>query len=227
MKTEGKVESIAYTLTRRRASKSITVRVDEAGHVQVSAPFFVPKAQVEAVITSHRITLLAQMARREARRHTYASGDRFLYEGRMLTLAVIEAEKDRVRIQNDVLIVTTDDHIRVKSLIKEHYRRRVRERVATLMPECATQMGVVVPPFAIRDSKKRWASCSSKGRLSFSLRCQCLTDRQLHYLIIHELAHLIHFDHSPAFYTLLARHVADYRAIQGSIFSVQQESQLV
>lgn len=56
----------------------------------------------------------------------------------------------------------------------------------------------------LRDTRSRWGSCSSKGRLMFSWRLAMAPDQVLDYVAAHEVAHLAHMDHSPAFWAVVA-----------------------
>jgi predicted metal-dependent hydrolase len=230
MKTAGKVSQIPYTLTRRRSSKNIVLRVNDLGHVEVSAPFLVPKATIEEFILANEEKLLTRIAERKERHHTYTDGDRFLYEGRYVELSVAHGSRYNIVEEAGVLRVTTIEEECppkvVEALVLWLYRKRTRQRVKEILPIWAMKLGLATPPFSVRDSKKRWASCSSKGRLNFSLRCQALCDEQLSYLVLHELAHLIHFDHSPDFHALVKQHMSSYKSVQRSLYAVQEESQL-
>ena len=61
---------------------------------------------------------------------------------------------------------------------------------------------VARPPFrlSVRDGRTRWGSCSSRGTLSFSFRIVMAPPATLDYLVVHELVHLDHPNHSPAFW---------------------------
>ena len=231
MKTAGKVAQIPYTLTRRRSNKNIVLRVNDLGQVEVSAPFLVPKAVIEQFILSNEEKLRSRMAERKERHHSYSDGDRFLYEGRYVELSVVHGSKYHIVEQDGILCATTIEADRppevVEALVLWLYKKRTWERVKAMLPSWAMKLGVATPPFSVRDSKKRWASCSSKGKLNFSLRCQALDDEQLSYLVLHELAHLVHFDHSPDFHALLKQHMPSYKSVQRSLSAVQGESQLI
>jgi len=163
--------------------------------------------------------------------HSYSDGDRFLYEGRYVELRVAHGSRYNIVEEDGILRATTIEEDcpppLVEALVRWLYKKRTRERVKAMLPDWAMRLGVATPPFSVRDSKKRWASCSSTGRLNFSLRCQALSDEQLSYLVLHELAHLIHFDHSPDFHALLKEHMSRYKSVQRSLYAVQEESQLL
>ncbi|KAF5058580.1 hypothetical protein DSECCO2_345060 [anaerobic digester metagenome] len=228
MKTQGKVASIPYTLERRKSSRLISVRVLGDGTVKVNAPYRVSLAAIERVIVNHQETLRQAIVEQRMHLHTYQNGDSFLFGGVWYALELRQGAKPTIAVNGKSLVVTycgqEAEPLVVQQLVKELYRTTVKARLEPLVLFWALRLGLPKPPFSVRDSKSRWGSCSAKGRLNFSLRCQILDDVQLSYLVLHELAHLVHFNHSKDFHALLALHMDSYKQVQASIFALQKQS---
>lgn len=69
----------------------------------------------------------------------------------------------------------------------------------------------------VKNQKTRWGSCSRKGTLSFNYRLAFMPDHIRDYVVIHELCHLRQFNHSRAFWDLVALKAPDYKKIRSEI----------
>jgi len=86
-----------------------------------------------------------------------------------------------------------------------------RDRLAAACDAHAGRLGRRYTALALRDTRSRWGSCSSAGRLMFSWRLAMAPPEVLDYVAAHEVAHLVEMNHSPAFWAHVARICPDYR----------------
>ena len=101
--------------------------------------------------------------------------------------------------------------LRPPPLTEAQGRRLAREQIAETADRESPRIGVRYTRIAIRDTRSRWGSCSSKGSLSFTWRLALAPRRILDYVVVHELCHLVHMDHSKRFWSLVERVRPDFR----------------
>lgn len=101
-----------------------------------------------------------------------------------------------------------------KTFLEKKYRqiakRYIPERVAYFQPFTGGSYNTI----AIREQKTRWGSCSSNGTLSFHWRLMMAPPHVLDYVVVHELCHLTHMNHSKAFWGLVEQVMPDYKRYQ-------------
>jgi predicted metal-dependent hydrolase len=95
-------------------------------------------------------------------------------------------------------------------LLKERAREVITERVRFF----AAQYGFSFGRISIRNQKSCWGSCSRRGNLNFNYRLLKLPEALRDYVIVHELCHLKEFNHSPAFWQLVAEACFDYKMLR-------------
>jgi predicted metal-dependent hydrolase len=87
----------------------------------------------------------------------------------------------------------------------------LRERLLPLVEGYAEEMGVEPGKVYIRHQRSRWGSCSPRGNLNFNVRLVSIPPYLREYVVVHELAHLKHMNHSKAFWELVGRFYPNYR----------------
>lgn len=97
---------------------------------------------------------------------------------------------------------------RLAALLKHHARLRLHEASSRY----AGALGRDFTGLTLRDTRSRWGSCSSEGRLMYSWRLIMAPPEVLDYVAAHEVAHLAEMNHSPAYWAGLARLLPDYQA---------------
>lgn len=97
---------------------------------------------------------------------------------------------------------------------QKQLRQEAREKIVPLVEKYAQEMGVVHSGIKITSAKKRFGSCSDKNSLCFSWRLMLYPAEAIEYVVVHELAHIKHKDHSREFYAFVERFMPDYKERQ-------------
>ncbi len=85
----------------------------------------------------------------------------------------------------------------------------------------AEKYGVQFGTITIRNQKTRWGSCTRKGNLSFSYRIVFLPEELQNYLVVHEVCHIREFNHSKAFWELVAQEVPKYTELRKRLKGIE------
>ena len=94
---------------------------------------------------------------------------------------------------------------------QEKLKKAAREYLPARAEFYAQKLGVSFGSITVRCQKTRWGSCSKKGALSFNCLLMLAPPEVIDSVVVHELCHLKHFDHSPAFYADVLAVLPDYR----------------
>ena len=200
---------IAVTLRRSSRARRMTLRVGRVdGAVTLTLPPRVPEAEGLEFARARENWLRGHLSGIAAR-VTPAFGTAIPLEGRMVTL--MPGPVRAPRLDGGVLILP-DDADRIAPRLVAFLRMRARERLAAACDRHAAALGRGYGRTTLRDTRSRWGSCSSRGDLMFSWRLILAPPEILDYVAAHEVAHLAHMDHSPAFWAACARLYPDWRA---------------
>lgn len=101
----------------------------------------------------------------------------------------------------------------VRAALRAWLKRAAAARLAPRVKESADSAGVKFSRVAIRRQRSRWGSCSVRGTISLNLCLLFQRPEVVDYLIVHELMHVKHMNHSPRFWAAVERHCADWRVL--------------
>ena len=222
--------SITYRIRHSRRARHGRIQIGPNG-VEVVVPTGVSEDRVRQLVYSRRRWISARHAELEQRwQHARCfchsplqSGAKLLYAGEPVTLHVeLDAPRERrtnpVRLKEQVLHVCVDSDAnaasdqRIAQAIEAWMRRRLRQRVEPMMHDYAQSIRVAPAGLRIKTQKRRWGSCGRTGLINLNWRLAMAPDDVVAYVVVHELCHLVHRNHSRAFWRLVAEHCPTYRS---------------
>ncbi|MFC7705231.1 M48 family metallopeptidase [Plastorhodobacter daqingensis] len=141
-------------------------------------------------------------------RQLIGEGSLLPFEGRELVITQAPVRSPTVEAQR--LLVPRSGAVgpRIAGFLKH----AARDRLAQACDRHAARLGLGYSSLTLRDTRSRWGSCSSDGRLMFSWRLVMAPAGVLDYVAAHEVAHLSEMNHSPAFWAVVAGLCPDWRA---------------
>jgi predicted metal-dependent hydrolase len=212
------VSSVPYTIRRSDRARHARILVSGDG-VEVVVPRRFPLRQVDPFVEEKRPWIERTLRRmREAETEFPPArlnhGGELPYLGVRLALTV-RTEPGRVRPhvarRGDRISVALAPGGSLVDAVEGWYRRRAREEVGARLDAAVARAGVNYTSLQIRGQRTRWASCSSKGAMSFNWRLLLAPAEILDYVVEHEVAHLEVHDHSRRFWDLLASRCPQWR----------------
>lgn len=211
-----------YKLIRSKR-KTISISFDDDVNVIVKAPNWISKAQINSFVSEKedwiiatRVRLINAKRSELKERLQLINGDELPFlDGKLMLTVIREGRKTgKVKqIQNRLLMwVPYDaDYELKRSLVEKWYRKQAAELISQKTYQFANQLGVQYKDISIKDQKSRWGSCSSKGNLNFNFRIMMAPEKVCDYVIWHELCHLVHMNHSEAFWKLVSSNCSNYK----------------
>ncbi len=202
---------------RTDRSKSARVQVED-GAVSIIVPVALPLERIEKIVQDkHRWIkeklYLHQQAMPVSSKE-FVSGEAFAYLGRNYRLKIESGAFQPVKLKQGRLIVTLPKEAATPELIRNAlvrwYRLQAQERFAEKVKRYAKVVGVTPVAVGVKTFKSRWGSCTVDGEILFHWKVILAPHRIVDYVVVHELCHLKHHDHSAAFWQSVARVMPDY-----------------
>jgi len=143
----------------------------------------------------------------------YVSGESHLYLGRQYRLNVVQGKKNSVMYKGRYIEVLTKNRTKTKDLVKQWYRQKAKEKFADLAEPLIQRFkkyGVEPSGIYLQEMKQRWGSCTPKGKIILNTELIKAPKGCIEYVIIHELCHLVHHDHTQKFIDLQTKEMPDW-----------------
>jgi predicted metal-dependent hydrolase len=205
--------------SRRRKTLSLLIRPGQ--EVLVRAPLAASAAEIERFVGGKAQWVLKKLRTKEvaaAPPRTYRTGEMFKFLGRDYQLAVKETpgKRSTAVFENGCLTVRTplgqetEKMNQIKQALKAWYMTRAESYLTKLTTDWSRRVGLEPEGVKVKNLKSSWGICTRR-HLSFNWRLVMAPPHLAEYVVVHELCHLRHHNHSPAFHQLVASYLPDYK----------------
>jgi len=220
LSSEPKLVSIAglSILWRKspRRTRSLALKVDKQGRILAMTPVATRLCEVERFIISRQAWIRRQIAQHQQleTQKQEAKGQSLWFMGEQLTVDKLIGAKNLIVPGPGLIRVNTRQSLDDNQLDRR-LAKRLREQAGRVLPprldKLSQQTGLTGSGLQIKSYTARWGSCRHDGLIQLNWKLIKTPPEVIDYVIIHELCHLSHFNHSPAFWEQVIRHCPEYK----------------
>jgi len=201
----------------RSARKTLMMVMKEDGALVVRSPRHTPIERIRQFVTDSTDWIERKRARMlsrpQPRVKSFTDGEEFLLLGRLYPLRLSDNAYRIGIIDNELICPRLWLELAAVKLVawyKNEARRQFNERCTRFAPI----IGVEPRGFRLTSPDRRWGSCGSKGTLNFNWRLVMAPPEVIDYVVVHEMIHLKHFNHSPEFWKAVESLAPDFKRHQ-------------
>jgi hypothetical protein len=198
----------------RTNRRSVALIIDRRGNLVVRAPKFAAQSEIERFIKlKQRWIEKHQLAfkNREDRKKIYIDGEKFYFLGKDYILRLVDSPSPRLIFKQGEFVLSKFQQHKASKLFEDWYRQQAKVLIGQRANFWQSKMGVVYKKLSITGANTRWGSCSGKGSINFSWRLVLASLDVVDYVVVHELAHLEHHNHSGKFWFLVGQYAPNYK----------------
>ncbi len=209
-----------YTIVRSKR-KTFAISIGTEKGIVVKIPLYFPAEDIEKLVIEKAEWIAEkyeQMEEQEQKKpvHHFESGETFYFRGTSLILnLIINPDRKRIMVKKQagtLLVVSPNaEKTVIRAAIEKWYRERAREVITDKVIYYQRFVGKNVGEIRIKEQKSRWGSCSSQANLNFNWKIVMAPDEIIDYLVVHELCHLLHMNHSKQFWNSVGNIIPDYK----------------
>jgi len=212
-----------WQIRRSPRRKTLSLCVYSDNRVVVAAPEGVSRQEIAGFVerksgwVRKRLALNREKQKKRPARE-FVSGEKLLYLGAEHTLEVCGGTSAGVVLEGGRILVRVGPEISgesrarfVRRVLITWYGNMAQRRIAERVRHYMRIIGVTPRAVRIKVLRSRWGSCSAKGGISFAWNIIMAPEPVLDYLVVHELCHMVHLDHSPEYWELVGSVLPDHR----------------
>ena len=208
-------------IIRTDRRKTYRIQIDE-GKVRIVVPKRLSQRNINAIILKKTPWIRKKIRLQEKifplKPKEYVNGETFSYLGKNYRLKLIENGIGEVKLKRGELVLGVSAKFKnyqklnfVKSRIVQWYEIHAEKILRDKTKKYARILRLHPKSISVKEYKARWGSCSIKGEIIYNWKIVLAPKRIVDYVIIHELCHLLHQNHSPEFWRTVESSFSAYK----------------
>lgn len=212
----------------RSQRKTLSLQITPEGKVRVRAPMRCSRQRIDEFVKQHRAWIekhQAEVAGMLEQRAEYRlrEGDTLPWCGQRLKIRV--GIRSAVQFDRAAMTLTVPDVgiPQLRPAMAKVYKQTAMPWLRQKMDIWARKMGIGYGKLSFSTATRRWGSCSANGDIRISWLLLFAPVRAIDYVLVHELAHRIEFNHSSRFWAIVEQYIPDYRQQKKILDQVHKE----
>jgi predicted metal-dependent hydrolase len=220
-----KVKDIEYRLLPGTARQTTDIVIERNGCVTVRPPARMTPEQVDDTVLSRRLWIYRNLAEWRDLNSTrvvreWVNGECFLYLGSAYRLLLVAEQDEPVKLKDGRFclrrsVVDQGGKAAAQDAFRDFYTARGVLRLTQRVEHFAARVGVRPGPLQVKELGFRWASSLPGGGVHFHWKCLMAPPKIIDYIVVHELCHMHHRDHTDQFWNEVDKVMPDYRERKG------------
>lgn len=202
--------NINYSLILKD-KKNISIKIDNNGDLIIYAPIGISYKYIENVLTKKQKWIISNINKIKS---SYINNeDKIIFLGNEYFPKIEISNSESISIDGKFIIIKANNlnFDYVNALLVNWYKEQSKTIVIQRVDELARKYCLVPSKIIIKNQKSRWGSCNSKKEIRLNWRLILMPYYVMDYIIIHELCHLEHMNHSKGFWGLVKSYNPNYR----------------
>ncbi len=216
---------VEYNLKYTNRKKTIGLQLDLDNGLSVSAPKHMNQNDIETILYKKSKWIINKLDRiteitKYSSQKEFLSGEKFLLRGRKYRLTVertdgetlpsLSFKQSKFHIEISKEIPESDYRMILKPLFIEFYKQKAEKTINNRVKKHLKYFKEKPKYVKIKEPKNKWGSCSAKNRISYNWRIIMAPTSIIDYVVVHELCHIAHKDHSKVFWNTMKSILPDY-----------------
>ena len=203
----------------RSQRRTVAIHIHPDKRIELKVPLLYNVKDVEPFLQKHHRWIFNRLDAPEKKSREpkkYVDGELHYFLGKQYPMKIIVSPENTVVFQDDTIMVYAKNDLPdlIEVLLEKWYftqARAVFQKISIPLTKQMTKYNVAPKSFTIKKMKTRWGSCSSKGSINLNLDLIKLPEGCIKAVILHELCHLVHMNHSKEFYALMTAEMPDWK----------------
>ena len=216
------INNIEYEINKGKR-KNIYIQIKN-GKVIVKVPYYVTNKQIEEIVYKKSNWIRKSLEKYNQKNNglkKYQEGEIYKILGKEYILKINYEETIQIKVDitdcNIIINLPSTYKMspnlsnKIEKIINKMYMQIIQKQLDYTMKKVTNMVGLAPKKYRVRDMKSAWGSCSSTKNISIALKLIEHSPKAFEYVVLHEVCHLKHMNHSKQFWQMVEGYMPDYK----------------